>query len=344
MSKIIDFCKKCKLPIIWTIGYVFALWATFHILFDFELFSAASWIRISRAHLHGLGGLTFSLITLAAIPLYIATTAIVIRTQKPLLALPVPTIISKILAKLFPKQTTIEPEKPQENESVAPQIPTNQEQDRFPAEMRSAFIYARTHPNHIAAPICSACSVNPNVYPCGTPEPDTPIKPVNNDLPLPPDFDMDDDDFSTPTEPIQSSPVFKDINFYDEPVDDITETPDTPETDNIPATDNEYIKPITEHIAKSGRKFTVENNDIIVTDNAIIAVHNDPDFWIMDEPTWFAAGKTRESPIDALLNAAKQHKTKPILYLGATNIMNMDAKITEWTGKGITIITDLSTL
>ena len=321
MSRVNNFFKKCKLPILWTIGYVFVVWAIMHILFHFEIFSKANWIHVSHAYLHGLGGLAFSLIVLATIPLYIATMTIVIRTQKPLLALLAPKFIIKILEKIFPpKPVEVVEEK---NESEIPQL-TNAEIDRFPAEMRPAFIRARSHPNRITTPICSVCSITPNVYPDSNATPSEPITP-DTDLPQPPDFDTDDT-FTMPSEP-QSAPVFQDIDLYGD--DDSSEN-DTPET-----IDN----PVTEFLKKSNREFNILNNEIILTEKSAIAVHTDSDFWIMDEPTWFASGKTRQSPIKTLLDTAKEHNVQPVLFLGATNIMNLDEKLKTWENDGINVIT-----
>ena len=322
MSTLIDLIKKCKAPILWTIGYVCILWLVYQFLFNFDIFNARHWIHVSHVHFRGLGGFAFCTLTFAAIPLYIGTLAVVIRNQKPLLSIPTPKFITDIFSKS--KSTTTEPEKIEETES-APITPTNEEIDKFPAEMRGAFIHARTHPNRITAPICSACSVNPNVYPDTTPT--TPDN-MDDNLPLPPDFDTMDND----TQPISapsSAPVFQDINLYGDTEPDIT-----PETQNS----------VTEHLTKTNRKFTVLPNDIILTNDAVIAVHDDNDFWIMDEPIWFASGKTRTSPIDALCDTAKQNKVTPILYLGATNIMQLDEKCAEWKSRGIRIIKNLTDL
>ena len=340
MSKVKDFIKNCKLPILWTICYVFALWATLHILFNFELFSSINWIRVSHAHLRGLGGFAFSLIILAAIPLYIATLTIVIRTQKPLLALPVPRFVSKIMEKLFPKQTTLSEPTEEKNESVCA-VPTNEELDNIPAEMRAVFIRAKTRPNRINTPICNSCTINPNVYPTAqcdnqTPipvaqpasfTPDTPTMPEipdETDLPLPPDFDLSSTDFMP-----NNTPVFRDINFDDDK--------DTAPKETTPQ------NPVTEHLTKTNRKFTIDG-EIIVTDTDAITIHNDSDFWIMDEPVWFASGKTRESPIKTLREIASKNNVRAVLYLGTTNIMNFADKRKEWSARGITVITNLSDL
>ncbi len=327
MSKVVNFLKKCKLPVFWTIGYVFATWAIFHILFNFEIFNSAHWIRASHAHLRGLGGFTFCLIVVTLIPLYIATMSIVIRTQQPLLALPMPKFVAKIMEKIFPiKNNKTEEQSETESESLQP---TNEEIDSFPSEMRGAFIRARTHPDRIKAPICSVCSITPNVYPNNNNIPEKQPCNIENDIPLPPDFDVDDA-FIPKTEPV-SAPVFQDINFYD----------DDSSTNN---TNTESENPVTEHLKKTNREFNILDNGFILTNDMIIATHTDSDFWIMDEPTWFASGKTRESPINALRDAAAQHNVRAILYIGSTNIMNFAEKRNEWENAGIHVVTELSDL
>lgn len=323
MSRIADFFKKCKLPFLWTLGYIFTIWAILHILFNFELFSRPDWIRASQAHLHGFGGFVFCLIVLSGIPLYIATTVIVVRTQKPLLAIPAPKFIVKILEKIFPKQ--LEPVTPETNPELSQTNDTqNTDMNNIPAEMRGVFMRARLHPNRIQAPICNACSVNPNVYPTQPSATTT----TADDMPLPPDFDFDNAPH-TPAAPT-SAPMFQDIDLgFDTNTDDISY--DEP-------------NPIIDYLVHTGRKFDITDNDIIITDTAAIAVHNDNDFWIMDEPIWFASGKTRPSPIEHLRTAAAEHNVRAVLYLGATNIMKYDEKITEWEQSGIHIVTQLTDL
>lgn len=318
MSKLSDFLKKLKTPFLWTCGYVFLTWALMHILFNFEIFSYSHWHRVANAHLHGLGGFAFCLIIFACIPLYIATTTIVIRTGKPLLALPVPKFISHIMEKLFPKQASQTDEVPEtQNESVTAPIDTSM--DNIPAEMRAVFLRARTHPNRTATPICSVCSVSPNVYPTNSPTTPT----VSHDeMPLPPDFDFDD------TQPVPTAPMFQDIDLG---------------FDTTPDTDDE-TNPVIDYLSQNGRKFDITDDDIIITDTAAIAVHNDNDFWIMDEPVWFASGKTRPSPITPLRTIAAEHNIRAILYLGATNIMKCDEKIAEWEQSGVHVVKKLTDL
>ena len=326
MNLISEFWKKIKTPVIWTIGYTCLLWFILYSLFEFDMFYGRHWVHAYHAHLHGLGGLTFCILVLAAVPLYVASMTFIFRNKKPMFTIPMPKFITTICNKLFPKPKA-EPEPEPEKTESADQTPTNAEIDHFPAEMRGAFIHARTHPNRINVPICSACSTNPNIYPENT-APAMPTE-LNNEIPLPPDFGDD-----TPVAPQQpsSAPSFQEIKFFDDDDDD-----NEPNNENI---DNSVL----EHLTKTNREFNIISGDLILTNDLVIATHNDSDFWIMDEPTWFAAGKTRQSPIDTLLNAAEQHNTKPVLYLGATNIMKFDEKRTEWESKGITVITDLSTL
>lgn len=318
----LDFIKKLKAPILWSIGYMVALWLIYIFLFNFDIFDTHNWIRVSHTHLRGFGGLTFCMLTFAAIPLYIASVTLVYRNQKPLFTIPIPKI----------KHTeTSEPEKSEEKNESENTQPTNEEIDKFPAEMRGAFIRARGRPNRITAPICSACSTNPNIYLNGN---DTSSEPNNMapDLPLPPDFDIAENDI--PTTQKSNTPIFQDINLYgDEDTND--------DTDII---EQNQQNPITEYLTKNNRKFTILPNDIILTDDKAIIAHTDSDFWIMDDPVWFASGKTRNSPIDALCAAAEQNKVTPVFYIGATNIMDFDTKCTEWKSRGIQIITNLSDL
>ena len=331
---ITDFVKKLKMPIIWTIQYLFVLWVIFHILFNFDIFNGTHWIRVSGAHLHGFGGFTFTLLALSAIPLYIATTAIIIRNQKPLITLPVPKFISAIKNKFVTKPTepikTTETTEPEQTESINEANVITNELPSSPTEMRGFILRAMSHPNRLSTPICNVCSTTPNVYPSEPAE--TPSAP-DNDMPLPPDFDFESvaDKSST-----FGAPIFQDINLYDEneSVDNTEDTESAEHTDNI----------VTEHLTKTNREFNVLDNGLILTNDMIIAVHTDSEFWIMDEPTWFAAGQTRESPIPELLERAKKHHVEPVLYLGATNIMKFDKKRAEWEKSGIRVLTDITEL
>lgn len=328
MNLITEFWKKAKTPIFWTIGYTICLWFILYMLFDFDMFYGRHWVHAYHARLHGLGGLTFCILVLAAVPLYIASMTFIFRNNKPFFTISTPKFISQLFTK---QKSEPEPETTQE-ESETPQQ-ESEIPDHFPPEMRGAFIHARTHPNHITTPICNVCTTTPNIYP-NTPESAAPAMPneLNDEIPLPPDFDQDfTPNIDTPAAP-SSAPAFQEIKFFDD--EDYDKEPNGENIDDK----------VLEHLTKTNREFNIIDNDLILTNDLVIATHNDNDFWIMDEPTWFAAGKTRVSPIDTLLSAAEQHNTKPILYLGATNVMNFDAKRNEWEKQGITVITDLSNL
>ena len=219
----------------------------------------------------------------------------------------------------------------EKNESVSQ---TNQPDTlikNIPAEMRGAFLRARNHPNRIQTPICNVCSVTPNIYPQDNNNP-APTVPDTN-LPLPPDFDFDDD--TSPTPPTElTTPKFQDINLF----------ADEPDTKNDSENTTQETNKLTEYLDKTKTKYSTLPNGIIITPNAAVAIHNDEDFWIMDDPTWFAAGKTRESIIPELLKTAKEHNIQPVFYLCATNIMNLDEKRTEWESAGIRVITDITEL
>ena len=95
---------------------------------------------------------------------------------------------------------------------------------------------------------------------------------------------------------------------------------------------------MTEYLFANGTEFTVENG-LIFTDRDVIAVHNDPDFWIADNENWFAAGKQKPSPADAVLAAGAARGVRPVLYLAQTNILDLDARRAQWASDGITVIT-----
>ena len=84
MKKIADFFKAHRYVIIWTLCYIFAMKFILGALFNFNMFSQNAWIQLAHSHLHGFGGFVFGLMVLAAVPMYAATTAIIIRTKKPL--------------------------------------------------------------------------------------------------------------------------------------------------------------------------------------------------------------------------------------------------------------------
>ena len=92
MKKITDIFKNHKHAIHWTIGYIIVMWAILYFLFNFNMFDGHMWHRLMHARLHGFAGHVFGLLILAALPLYMASTTLIIRTKKPLITVPLPKI------------------------------------------------------------------------------------------------------------------------------------------------------------------------------------------------------------------------------------------------------------
>ena len=321
MNKVLDFIKKNKYAFIWTICYVLVMWAVLKYMFNFDMFSGAQWNILFHAQLRGFPGFVFGILILAAIPLYIATTMVIYRTKKPLFTIKLPSFLQpvKIQTDKAP-DTTPPPPTPTPEKSVPQKV--------YPTEMRAAFARARAHTGptpksnfditNITAPKPSAQQ---------TPELSQP-----GELPLPSDFDIStqSDESDIPS----FTPVFSDIDFDTPPDQPPTSPTDEPEND---------LTPVTEYLSKNGTEFTVTDN-IIFTSRDAIAAHNDPDFWVADNETWFAAGKQKPSPADAVLAAGTERGLRPVLYLGQKNIMDLDIRCTQWKNSGITVITDLDEL
>ena len=119
------------------------------------------------------------------------------------------------------------------------------------------------------------------------------------------------------------------------------------DTQNIKAEDVDIPllsrETIIKYLESHNIKFTIENG-IVITDHDAIATHNDPDFWIADNETWFAAGRQKPSPADAVLSISAARGVRPVLYLEQTNIMDFDARRAQWRDDGITVITSPSEL
>ena len=323
MKKLSEFLKKYKKPLIWSICYTCAMWAILYFLFNFDIFNSTQWHRLAHSQLRGFPGFVFGILILSAIPLYVATTVIVTRKDEYLITLPqvkIPNIIKT--KKIEPKQP--EPEQPEQKQSEPeqPNIP-----DEVPHEIRN--IYARALRN------LEALQFN-------TPEPNSNTTDTQSDtndnqepLPLPSDFDISFTDVpGFDNESDETIPVFTDINF------NTTEEPD--EDDNSPehTFDNSTV---IAHLKKSGQKYTV-NNNVVTTDKFSIITHSDTDFWVPDQDNWFATGKSCPSPIAIIKSAAKSNNTRPVIYLEAQNIMNLETLIPQWESDGIIVITDINKL
>jgi hypothetical protein len=75
-----------------------------------------------------------------------------------------------------------------------------------------------------------------------------------------------------------------------------------------------------------------------------IVTHDDSDFWVADGENWFATGKQKPSPINAVIEIAKNENAVPVLLLKTENIMDFDILIPKWKASGIKIIKDISEL
>lgn len=321
MKKIFEILKAHKYAIIWTLCYTAAMWIILKFLFNFDMFSIAYWRHLMRAELRGFPGFVFGILVLAALPLYIATTTLIVRTKKPLFTVPVPSFIKKIWNRMQP--TLIDP--PQSDAEKAPEKSDTSDKsdadtlpDELPSELRTAYIRARMNitPEQRSAfnqPIIS------------TPDTPTPVAsapaPEISDIPLPSDFELEPvatPDYATDDLTQFSAPTFTDITFDD--------------------ANTSEPNPISDYLDSTGKEFKFLD-DIIITDKHAIATHNDNDFWVCDDENWFATGKQIASPIKKLIQIAGERKLSPILYLGTDNIMDIDTLREKWESMGITIIT-----
>lgn len=267
MRKPTDFLHTYRHAIWWTVGYAVFTYIILHLLFGFDMLSLRQWSILYRAQLRGFAGFAFGIMILAAIPLYIATTTLIVRKKKPLF-------------ELFPKKKTEKPESKPAPEP-APEPPVMPAY--IPTELRGAFLRAKK--NITSYPVTQS---EPSAPEPAQPEPTAA-------LPLPDDFDF------TMAPEQSAAPMFREISF------------DSP-------------KPA----APDG---------IIIRDGFAIATHDDDDFWVADDETWFANGKQKPSPVMAALGAARDNNLKPALRLVARNIMDIDSKIAEWESMGIEIMT-----
>lgn len=319
MKPIFDLFKNHRHALIWTACYVCAMWVILKSMFNFDMFSAYQWHKLLNAQLHGFAGFVFGILILAAGPLYIATTTLIVRKKAPLVTIPKPKFPQCI------KRPLPEPEKKEEEKKPVPKP----ERSDIPLEMHAAFARAR---HRIA--------VMPNPTITAQPKPEIPEQ-STPDLPLPTDFDLNLD-FDTPDSDTSfAAPTFTDITFDQDdtpPVDEniLADILDTSDSDTAPDT-----SALTKYLAEHNIKFQTENN-IIITDTLAIATHSDGDFWVVDEENWFAAGKLCPSPTRAAQDAARTHNRQPAIYLSATNIMDLDNNIKNWESSGIKVITDLS--
>ena len=334
MKKLFDSCDGVGRAFAWTVFYVFLMWVILYYLFNFNMFLCAHWVRLARVELHGFPGLVFGILILAAVPLYVATTVLTMRNKSVPVKIPLP--------KCF--EPVAKPPEPAPVPVVTEQEKLPELHPGVPAEMRESFMRARKNygvrqrsvfnkPMTISAvgvatdtgvPMPELVASTPVVHNMATEmSNDTSVVDVADaTFPIPTDFDVE-----SSTDADYEVPVFSDINF-DNDADSDSEN-------------NTVGDDLCEFLGQAGYSAHKTDDDLIFVNNFIIAVHDDDDFWVADDMDWFAAGKQKTSPI-AALNVARTNNNAlhPVLYLGAQNIMDVDAKIEKWRTDGIMVITD----
>lgn len=308
IKKLQDFIKNNKYAIIWTISYIIVTWFVLYFLFNFNLFSSENWHRLLHARLVGFAGFAFGIMILATLPLYIATTAIIIRTKKPLFTIP----------KLFPTKKEEKKEEVKEEPAKKPEPAIDDNlPENLPTELLNAFIRLRTREKYFPTPKAASLPEGNTTSQPKTQEPEIPI-PDNFDFSLSDEADSQEDQI----------PVFTDLNFDEE----------NAQTESKEANDD-----ILNQIKSKYPEASI-SDDIIETKDFIIAVHNESEFWIADPDFWFAAGKQKTSPVKKLLSLTSTGNRQPILYLAETNISELETKTAEWESAGVKVITKLEDL
>lgn len=310
-----DFIKSNLIVAKWTLWYFFGLWLILRFIFKFDMFSAYYWWKFFHATLHGFGGFVFGLLIYTAIPIYIATTAIVYRKKELVITIPFIDKLINFIRNLWPQKQSNEnsepvPDTPEPTtENTGPEYPSD-----LPPELRIPYERAKQHMS-----LTGAVSVYNK-----TPEPKTqPTTKEDISVPIPNDFDLSDsDDFNE-----SSIPTFTEINFDPEP---------EPKNETLENNTTKYLQ--SKNIEFETYK------EFVATEKYVIYEHNDEDFWIMDNEIWFAAGQQKDSPINELIELGTQNELQPVLYLHTKNIMDLDDTIKNFESKGIRVITDLNQL
>lgn len=297
------------------------MWAILYFMFNFSIFNITQWQKLARAELHGFAGFVFGILILSALPMYVATTTLIIRTKKPLITATIPKIK---LPKPSSKPSTTP--KPTTESDTPDTTPTDDNKDTqklpedLPPELHSAYIRAYNHiplTNIVPPQTNTSESILPNES--------------NDTLPLPTDFDIQLNNIpgmeDTPT---FNMPVFTDINFDDA----IEDTENAIETTTHTPDNSDLIKYLTEHNIPHEK-----HDDIITTPTRAIITHSDENFWVADKENWFANGQTRPALQLQITEFATAHNLEPVIYLAAQNIMDIDQHIKSWQSDGITIIT-----
>lgn len=290
-------------------------------MFKFNIFNGAQWHKLAHAQLRGFAGFVFGILILSALPLYIATTTLIIRTKKPLVTIPVPKVqLPKWPTKTAPATPCHPSDKDTTTEEKTTPVPESQPElpAELPPELHGAFIRARSRINIIQI------NTPQDVSDESAAAPET-----NDTLPLPNDFDIELDNIPGMDDtPSFNVPVFTDINFDQEN----TET--APTTTQYNPDNTDLVKYLTEKNIEHSI-----HDDIVATPSHAIITHSDENFWVIDNENWFANGKTRPALQKTITEFATEHNLTPVIYLAAQNIMDIDTHIEQWKSSGIIIIT-----
>ncbi|MDW2958979.1 MAG: hypothetical protein R8M37_04215 [Alphaproteobacteria bacterium] len=320
MIKLLKNIFTNKYAILWTVGYIFVMWAVLYFLFNFSIFNADQWHRLFNARLQGFAGFVFGILILAALPMYVATMTLIVRKNMPLITIPKISMLAffrpvqKEEIKTEEKDEIIQTEK-----STKPELPPE-----LPRELHSVFLRARENVGLFQ----NMDSLNSEK------QSEMETVPIMDALPLPSDFDVSFDNTPGFQDSLSATiPTFTDISFdapsettFDEDIEDFEE--ETVESKLI------------EYLSLNNVPFEIAE-DIVVTSKYAIAVHEDEDFWATDETNWFASGKVRPSPIIAVKKCAQQFGVIPAIYLGADNILDIENLIEQWESDGIVVLRKL---
>lgn len=319
MTKIFKIFNDYSHILSWTVWYMFFISTTLYLLFKFNIFSAYHWHILAHARLTGFAGFVFSMFILAIIPVYIATIKLTISKKEMPIKLPKLKIPNCII-ELWQDAPTPEPVTPAPETTKKDPEPTDTtEQDilnntNIPTEIRNNFLQATKKAKLINITAPKNLQTTPDTLAI----PATPND-LNEDIPLPTDFDFQFNPEETNTER-NVIPTFSAINF------------------DKPTTPTPIKNKMTTHLDNKGQKYTTEQ-DIIITDQFAIATHDDSDLWVTDNENWFASGQSRPSPIIAVKKAATTHNVTPVMYLETQNILDLDDLKKQWESDGIRIIT-----
>lgn len=316
MEKIKDFFKTNVIVAKWIFCYFVGLWCILYFLFGFNMLSNQHWYKFFHATgFHGFSGFAFQIILYTSLPIFIATTLSVYRSKEPIINIPLDKV-KEIINKLKPTKSETPAEETTESEEENESV--NVYPEDLPHELRVPFIRVKNRMS-MNGPVSIYNKKTQDNAKTSTPET---IPENDNAFPIPTDFDIADDT-TEDTFDLNTMPNFHDIDF------------DTPIM-----TEKQLENKTTKYL--DDKKIEYETNkNFVATDTYLIYEHNDGDFWIMDEDSWFASGKQIDSPVAELLQTSKQNNLIPIMYLESLNIMDLENTISSFEDKGIRVIKSL---